>query len=164
MIGLQRLVSNGPRGRYSAAYRSLALLLHGTSPLSMHLTNVDHFSMVVSLFWLGWTSWGHLSPIVPAIGGCFFGLGFQLLFMGMTNYVTDVFRQMSASAQAAASTTRSIGAILLPLAANSMYSQLGIHWAPSLLGFLSLAMGIIPFVFIQYGDALARRSKYSQAI
>ena len=120
--------------------------------------------MVISLFWLGWLSWDHLPPIVPAIGGCFFGLGFQLLYLGMTNYVTDVFLQMSASAQAAASCTRSLGAVLLPLAASPMYSNLGIHWAPSLLGFLSLAMGVIPFVFIKYGDALARRSKYARAV
>ena len=118
--------------------------------------------MVVSLFWLGWTSWRNISPVIPASGGTLFALGFQLVFLGMSNYLTDVFRQWSASAQAAASTTRSIGAILLPLAADSMYSNLGIHWAPSVLGFLSLVMGVIPFVFIKYGDNLARRSKYAQ--
>jgi hypothetical protein len=118
--------------------------------------------MVISLFWLGWTSWRNLSPAVPASGGIMFALGFQLVFLGMSNYLTDVFRQWSASAQAAASTTRSIGAILLPLAADSMYSNLGIHWAPSVLGFLTLAMGIIPFVFIKYGDNLTQRSKYTQ--
>ncbi|CAM1505626.1 Fc.00g112630.m01.CDS01 [Cosmosporella sp. VM-42] len=115
--------------------------------------------MVISLFWLGWTSYASISPIVPMLGGIFFGLGFQLLFMGMINYLTDVFRQNSASAHAAASTTRSIGAICLPLAADAMYGRLGIHWAPSLLGFLALVMGVIPFVFIKYGDRLARNSK-----
>lgn len=134
----------------------VCFFLSGTSHANSH-------SMVISLFWLGWASLDR-SPIAPALGGFFFGLGFQMLFMGMTNYMTDVFRQLSASAQAAASTTRSIGAILLPLASSSMYAKLGIHWAPSLLGFLSLVMGIIPFVFIKYGDALARRSKYAQAV
>lgn len=84
--------------------------------------------------------------------------------MGMGNYLTDVFRQHSASAQAAAGMTRSIGAILLPLAAGPMYTGLGIHWAPSLLGFLALLMGVIPFVFIRYGEALQRNSKAANTI
>ncbi|KAF4970123.1 hypothetical protein FZEAL_10106 [Fusarium zealandicum] len=115
--------------------------------------------MVISLFWLGWTVWPSVLPIIPSLGGFFFGLGFQLLFMGMINYLTDVFLHYSASALAAASMMRSIGAITLPLAADSMYSDLGIHWAPSVLGFIALAMGVIPFVFIRYGDRLARSSK-----
>ncbi|KZL87597.1 major facilitator superfamily transporter [Colletotrichum incanum] len=115
--------------------------------------------MVVALFWLGWTVWPSTSPVVPMFSGVLFGWGFNLLFMGMINYLTDVFRQYSASAHAAASMTRSIGAILLPLAASSMYANLGVHWAPSVLGFIALAMGMIPFIFIKFGDRLARSSK-----
>lgn len=115
--------------------------------------------MVISLFWLGWTCFESIPAAVPMASGFLFTLGFQLLFMGMVNYLTDVFRQNSASAHAAAGTTRSIGAICLPLAADAMYGRLGIHWAPSVLGFLAMAMGVIPFIFIKYGDRLARNSK-----
>ncbi|KAH6696821.1 major facilitator superfamily domain-containing protein [Plectosphaerella plurivora] len=115
--------------------------------------------MVIGLFWLGWTVWPTVPAIVPMISGVFFFCGYQLLFMGMVNYLTDVYRQYSASAHAAASMTRSIGAILLPLAADSMYSDLGLHWAPSVLGFVAVAMGVIPFVFIRFGSRLARSSK-----
>lgn len=115
--------------------------------------------MVISLFWLGWGAWDSVSPFVPALSGIPWGIGFQLIFMGMSNYITDVYRELSASAQAASSTTRSIGAVLLPLAARSMYDSLGTHWAPSLLGFVALVMGVIPFLFIRYGDAMAARSK-----
>ncbi|KAF7554147.1 hypothetical protein G7Z17_g3125 [Cylindrodendrum hubeiense] len=120
--------------------------------------------LVISLFWLGWTVWDSVSPVVPAFGGLFFGIGFQLLFISMLNFITDVFRQHSASAHAGASCLRSIGAILVPLAADSMYRDLGIHWAPSVLGFISLAMGVIPFVFIRYGETLTRRSQYAHGI
>ncbi|KPM36841.1 hypothetical protein AK830_g9717 [Neonectria ditissima] len=120
--------------------------------------------MVIALFWLGWTVWESVPPVVPMLGaGFFFCAGLQLLFMGMVNYLTDVFRQSSASAHAAASWTRSTGAILLPLAAEPMYRSLGLHWAPSVLGFLALAMGAIPFAFIRYGDRLARSSKAARA-
>ncbi|KAJ3540012.1 hypothetical protein NM208_g5242 [Fusarium decemcellulare] len=116
--------------------------------------------MVISLFWLGWTSRETISPAVPASGGLFFGLGFLLLFASMLNYVTDMFREYSASAHAAASFTRSIGAVVLPLAAGPMYARLGIHWAPSVLGLIALVMGVIPFFFIVYGDTLARKSRF----
>ncbi|PMB67884.1 putative transporter C36.01c [Beauveria bassiana] len=120
--------------------------------------------MVIALFWLGWTVSDSLPPIIPSLSGLFFYLGYQLVFMSMGNYLTDVFRQNSASAQAAAGMTRSVGAILLPLAAGPMYSRLGIHWAPSLLGFVALLMGVIPFVFIKYGTVLQRKSKAANAV
>lgn len=118
-------------------------------------------SLVTSLFWLAWTPWPRMSPIVPSVSGLFFALGYQLLFMGMVNYVTDVYKQRSASAIAAASMFRSIGATLLPLAADNMYDTLGIHWGSSILGFVSFFMGIIPFIFIKYGDYLAKTSKFT---
>lgn len=43
-----------------------------------------------------------------------------------------------------------------------MYGRLGIAWASSLLGFLSLGMCAIPFVFIKYGDRIRGRSKFCQ--
>lgn len=113
--------------------------------------------MVISLFWLGWTSWpGSVSPIVPMLSGALFGLGSQLLYISVLNYVTDVFCNLSASAHAGASVLRSITAVLLPLSTQTMYMQLDIHWAPSVLGFLAVLMGAIPFLFIKYGDALSR--------
>lgn len=159
------LVRSGLSARSIGAYQWLVLHRHGmSSPLTSSNRPLISSSMVISLFWLGWTVWDNVSPVLPAFGGFFFGIGFQLLFMGMSNYITDVFRDLSASAQAAASATRSIAAILLPLAAGSMYSELGIHWAPSLLGFVALAMGVIPFVFIRYGETLARKSKSARAV
>lgn len=118
-----------------------------------------HISLAIAQFWLGWTTWDYISPIVPSLQGLAFVFGYQLVFMGMLNYMTDVYKQSSASVLAAASMTRSIGAVLLPLATDSMFSSLGVHWAPSVLGFICLAMGAIPFVFIKYGDQLARASK-----
>ncbi|KHN97504.1 Major facilitator superfamily domain, general substrate transporter [Metarhizium album ARSEF 1941] len=109
--------------------------------------------LVTSSFWIGWTAWpGATAPIVPMIGGLFFGLGSQLVYIAMINYITDIYRERSASAHAAASVTRSVGAVLLPLAARPMYRDLGIHWAPSLLGLLSFVIGIIPFLLVRYGD------------
>lgn len=45
-----------------------------------------------------------------------------------------------------------------------MYNKLGIAWASSLLGFLSLAMTVVPFIFIAYGDRIRGGSRFCQEL
>ena len=115
---------------------------------------------VISLFWLGWSSSASVHWIVPILAGLPFGIAFLLIFMALLNYIIDAYEVYAASGFAAASFSRSIFGAVLPLAANRMYTQLGIPWASSLLGFLSLAMCGIPFAFIKYGDRLRANSKF----
>lgn len=42
------------------------------------------------------------------------------------------------------------------------YERLGVAWACSLLGFLSLAMCIIPFAFIRFGNRIREKSAFCQ--
>lgn len=46
-----------------------------------------------------------------------------------------------------------------PLFATQMYSNLGVHWATSLLGFLAIAMTPFPVVFFLYGKKIRGLSK-----
>ncbi|RSL58754.1 hypothetical protein CEP53_006039 [Fusarium sp. AF-6] len=120
--------------------------------------------IVISLFWLGWTAYPNIHPAVPAVSGLFFGTGYPVIFMALLNYITDAYRQFSASVQASASTLRSITAVCLPLAAPQMYDKLGVQWACSLLAFITLVLALIPFVFIRYGEALRKRSPFCQKL
>jgi hypothetical protein len=115
--------------------------------------------MVIGMFWLGWISRVGNSPIFASVGGVFIGFAFQMIFMSMLNYITDIFREGSASAHAAAACLRSICAILVPLGGPSMYQNLGVPWASSLLGFLSLLVGIIPFVLLFFGHRVPSRRR-----
>ncbi|KAH8649233.1 major facilitator superfamily domain-containing protein [Xylariales sp. PMI_506] len=121
-------------------------------------------AVVVALLWLGWTSSLSIHPVVPAMSGLLFGTGYLLIFISMVNYLSDAYRQYAASAQAAASTTRSLVAVCLPLAASPMYDALGVHWACSLLAFATLIVALIPFAFIKYGETLRRRSPFCQKL
>ncbi|OGE49115.1 hypothetical protein PENARI_c023G08123 [Penicillium arizonense] len=118
----------------------------------------------IALFWLGWSSKLSIHPVVPMMSGLFFGIGYILIFMAMINYLTDAYKQYSASAQAAASTLRSCLAVCLPLATNPMYGELGINWASSLLAFIAILLAVIPFVFIKYGQWIRSRSPFSQRV
>ena len=117
---------------------------------------------LIALFWLGWTANPRIHWIVPMLAGLPFGIGYLLIFMALLNYLTDAYQIFAASAMAAASCTRSIFGASLPLAAEPMYDRLGVSWSTSLLGFLSLGMTIIPFVFIRYGDRMRKASKFCQ--
>ena len=119
---------------------------------------------VVSLFWLGWSASPHVHWIVPMLAGVPFGIGFVLIFMALLNYVTDAYAIFAASAMSATSCCRSVFGAILPLAARPMYQKLGIPWASSLLGFLSLGMTVIPFAFIKYGDRIRANSKFCQEL
>lgn len=115
---------------------------------------------VISLFWLGWSARPEVPFWVPMLAGVPFGMGFVLIFMALLNYLTDAYEIFAASSLAAASCCRSLAGALLPFAATPMYQRLGVAWAGSLLGFLSLGMCAIPFVFLWKGDVLRANSKF----
>ncbi|KAJ5946962.1 hypothetical protein N7454_003801 [Penicillium verhagenii] len=106
----------------------------------------------------------YYSWVIPFLSGIPFGMGYLLIFMAMLNYLTDAYETLSASAQSAASCTRSILGAVLPLAAKPMFNRLGIHWACSLIAFLALGVSIIPFAFIRYGDRIRANSKFCQEL
>ena len=115
---------------------------------------------VVSLFWLGWSARTDVHWIVPMLAGVPFGMGFMLIFMALLNYITDAYETYAASGMAATSFSRSMFGAILPLGARPMYQRLGVSWASSLLGLLSLALTVIPFAFIKYGDRIRANSKF----
>ncbi|KAF2396390.1 MFS general substrate transporter [Trichodelitschia bisporula] len=118
--------------------------------------------LIASCFWMGWSARADVHWIVPVLGGVPFGIGYLLIFMALLNYLVDAYKIFAASAMAAASMVRSAAGAVLPFAARPMYTRLGVPWACSLLGFLSVAMAVIPFVFIWKGTKLRQRSKFCQ--
>lgn len=102
---------------------------------------------------------------MPALSGIFLGIGIDLTFMALNNYLTDAYDVYSSSALASSVFTRNIlTAILLPLVTYPLYDRLGTAWGCSLMGFLCLALTPIPFVFIKWGPRLRERSPFCQAL
>lgn len=98
------------------------------------------------------------------LAGIPFGLGFFFIFGALLNYVGDAYKTFSASATAAISCARSAGSATLPFGAGPMYKSLGVHWASTLLAFLSILLSVVPFVFIVYGKKLRAASHFSQQL
>jgi hypothetical protein len=93
-----------------------------------------------------------------------FGIAYLLVFMALLNYIVDAYEIFSASAMAAASCSRSMLAVALPFATAPMYERLGIAWACSLLGFIAIVLGVIPFMFLRYGAKIRQNSKFCREL
>ncbi|PVH75706.1 polyamine transporter 4 [Cadophora sp. DSE1049] len=111
------------------------------------------------LFWYAWTS----NPSVPwqseVCAGILIGWGMYTIFIQCFTYIIDCYTDMANSAMAANGAVRSIFGAAFPLFAGAMYRNLGVPWATSLLGFLSLAMVPVPVAFWYYGARIRAWSK-----
>lgn len=120
---------------------------------------VGAFFIPVCLFWFGWSARPSIHWIMPIIGSAFFSMGSFLLYMAVFSYLGDAYPKYVASVFAGNDLIRSVFGAAFPLFANTMYRKLGVDWASSLLGFLSIAFIPIPFVLYFYGKRIRMASK-----
>jgi multidrug resistance protein len=113
------------------------------------------------LFWFGWTSDKNIHWAPQVISGIPIGMGILVIFMQGLNYIIDVYLMFANSAIAANTLVRSSLGGSFPLFAMQMYHKLGVDWASSLLGFLTVAMIPIPILFFIYGKKIRAMSKFS---
>ena len=98
------------------------------------------------------------------LAGIPYGMGVEIIFMALTSYLSDGYGTLTASALASTAIMRSILGAILPLLARPMYGSLGVSWASSLLGFVTLAMAALPFLLLRFGGALRRKSKLCRKV
>ena len=80
--------------------------------------------------------------------------------MGVVNYLTDAYEKYAASALSAASLGRNSFGAFLPLASGQLFSTLGFGWAGSLLGFVGLALSVVPVVLLFKGREIRAKSPF----
>ncbi|KAF4543072.1 Sugar transporter [Lasiodiplodia theobromae] len=115
----------------------------------------------VALFMFAWTARPSVHWIVPIVAETLFGVSNLLIFMACTLYLMNTYGPMyGASAMAACSLLRYILGAVFPLFILQMYEALGTGWATSLLGFVSIVLGFVPWGFVKWGEKLRGMSKY----
>ncbi|OJJ47008.1 hypothetical protein ASPZODRAFT_65868 [Penicilliopsis zonata CBS 506.65] len=115
----------------------------------------------VGLFWFAWTSKASTNYWPQVIAGVPIGMGILVIFMQGLNYIVDVYLMFANSAIAANTLIRSGLGGAFPLFATQMYDALGVDWATSLLGFITVAMIPIPILFYIYGKKIRAMSKFA---
>jgi MFS transporter, DHA1 family, multidrug resistance protein len=123
---------------------------------------VGGFFIPVCLFWFGWSSRASIHWMMPIVGSGFFSVGAFLLFNSVLSYLGDAYPKYIASVYAGNDLVRSSFGAGFPLFAHAMYTKLGVGWASSLLGFLSIAFIPIPYVLYFYGERIRARSKMAR--
>jgi hypothetical protein len=143
---------------------------------------VGAFLFAIGLFWFGWTA----NPKLPCMyistlgkwaleknsqtietgpasvtATIFIGAGFNIIFQQCINFLIDTYQLYAASAVSGNTFLRSILAAALPLAAKPMFHNLGVGPAMSILGGVAVLAIPVPFVFMKYGLALRRKSKFA---
>lgn len=112
----------------------------------------------IGIFWYGWSAENQTHWIVPIIGTAFFGFGFLWITMPTQVYLLDAFGpEAAASALAANVILRLLFAAFIPLAGPALYTNLGLGWGNSVLGFIGVAFLPVPFLFYRYGGWLRER-------
>ncbi|KAL5343991.1 major facilitator superfamily domain-containing protein [Aspergillus crustosus] len=112
------------------------------------------------LFWYGWASMPDVHWIVPTMGITAAGVGIYSIYMAVVNYLTDAYERYAASALSAASLGRNAFGAFLPLASPQLFSNLGFGWAGTLLGFIGLALSVVPVVLVWKGPAIRKSSRF----
>lgn len=116
----------------------------------------------VGLFWYGWSARPSIHWIMPNIGAAIYGAGTVLEILCVMGYIIDTYQKYAASAMAAMIVLRSIVAFALPLAAPSLYGNLGFGWGNTLIALIAVFIGIpAPILLRYYGPALRKRSPYA---
>lgn len=99
--------------------------------------------------------------LVPVVAEALFGAANLLVFMACTLYLVNTYgAAYGASAMAACSLLRYVLGAVFPLFILQMYEALGVGWATSLLGFVTVAMAGIPWGFVRWGARLRGKSGY----
>lgn len=121
------------------------------------------FSILVpiGLFIYGWSAQAQTHWFVPNMGACIFAFGLIICFNCAQAYVVDTYTTYAASATGAAAFVRTMAGFSFPLFAPNMYDSLGVGWGNSMLGFMSLGLGIVaPIAMWRWGIWLRSKSTY----
>ncbi|PMD15579.1 MFS multidrug transporter-like protein [Hyaloscypha hepaticicola] len=115
----------------------------------------------LGLFWFAWTAKREISWASPVVAAIPFAWGNLSIFVAAANYLIDTYQaQNGASALAANGLLRYILGSIFPLFTLQMYKGLGIGWATSLLGFVTVVLMPVPWVLFKYGKQIRARSSY----
>lgn len=122
---------------------------------------IGSFTLPISLFISAWAAQFRAHWIVPIIfQGCVM-FSSLLIYASATMFMMDAYGPLyAASASGAMMLSRYLLSAAFPLFALQMYRALGVGWATSILGFITVAMAPIPWCFWIYGARIRERSRY----
>jgi MFS family permease len=118
------------------------------------------FGVTGGMFVYGWAANPNVNWMVVTVGLTMVGFGTTAVVISIANYLIDAYSKYAASTLAAVGLVENVSIAFLPLAASAMYTNLGFHWASTLLGFVSLILVATPFLVIKWGKEIRAHSPF----
>ncbi|KAM0462007.1 hypothetical protein ACHAPV_002493 [Trichoderma viride] len=117
----------------------------------------------ISFFWMGWTAYPHVSIWSPIVASVFFGFGILSVFVSTYMYLIDMYEVYAASALTMITLVRYAASGGMIEISIPMYKNLGIHWALTMLGLISLVFTTVPYAFYRFGPWIRSKSRFAKA-
>lgn len=118
--------------------------------------------LVVGCFWLGWTGeYSYIPWYVPMLSTVAIGCAVDLVFASFLSYLTDTYLMYTASAFAVNTMFRCAFGGAAPLFTTTMFERMGVNWACTLLGLVSVILCPIPVVFYKFGAQIRGNSEFT---
>lgn len=130
----------------------------------LYLSMASAILFPIGCFIYGWTSYPDVSIAGPIVGLIVIMFSVYHVYLATFNYLADAYLIFASSALAAQSFSRNVFGMSAPLFTTQMYQNLGYQWASSLVGFLAIVIGIVPFVLYAFGPQIRARSKFAEQL
>lgn len=157
-------ISRHPGGKVPPEYR-------------LYSAMIGSIGLPLGLFWFAWTAKSDVSWASPVVAILPFSWGNLCVFVSTAQYITDTYKgSIVASASGASTLTRYSFSGIFPLFiiqsrcflilsqifANNIlvFKGMGVGWALSLFGFVTVALLPIPWIFFKFGPSIRAKSKY----
>ncbi|KAM5531408.1 hypothetical protein V8D89_014932 [Ganoderma adspersum] len=118
--------------------------------------------LATGFFWFGWSAFPNVNPGAAISGSAVVGLSSIFLSTVTTVYIIDVYESVSATALGWTFAMGNVFLVVLPIISEGMFRVLGLHWASTLSGLVTIATIPIPVLLMRYGSALRARSRYAR--
>lgn len=115
----------------------------------------------ISLLWMGWTAYPHISIWSPILASVLFGYGIIAIFISCYMYLIDSYEMYAASGLTFATFTRYCISGGMTVVGIPFYKNVGVHWTLTIMAILSALLAPLPYVFYKYGHIIRRKSRFA---
>lgn len=132
----------------------------------LYFSCVQSALLPAGLFLFGWTAGrgADVHWVVPALAVGVATMGIFSVYLAVFNYLSDTYGRFASSALAAQSFCRNGLGGVLTLVTRRMFVDMGYGPAGSCLGGIALALTLVPWVLVLYGERIRARSKFAGSL